>query len=160
MYPSTALADSLSVELAIIRTYLKSFISLFPPTGIISQFIQVSRTCGQQRIASKKKMKWKIWYNEKMIKEYKEYLKDNPQGYWFRARLYGWGWTPATWQGWLVLAIWFALVLFFAFTIDENSPAREVAFTFILPVLLLTATLLRICYKKGERPRWQWGPSK
>ena len=30
-----------------------------------------------------------------MIKEYIAYLKDNPQGYWFKARLYGWGWAPA-----------------------------------------------------------------
>ena len=29
-----------------------------------------------------------------MIKEYIAYLKDNPQGYWFKARLYGWGWVP------------------------------------------------------------------
>ena len=53
-----------------------------------------------------------------MIKEYIKYLKDNPRGYWFKARLYGWGWTPATWQGWLVLAIWLVLVLFFAFKLE------------------------------------------
>src|SRR3989344_8943214 len=93
-----------------------------------------------------------------MIKEYIRYLKDNPNRYWFRARLYGWGWTPATWQGWLILLIYIVAVVLFALTIDENSPPQEAVFTFILPVLLLTATLLRICYKKGEKPRWQWGP--
>ena len=95
-----------------------------------------------------------------MIKEYIKYLKDNPHGYWFKAKLYGWGWDPATWQGWVVLLIYVALVVLFAFTIDENSPPREIAFTFILPTILLTATLIRICYKKGEKPRWQWGPPK
>jgi len=40
-----------------------------------------------------------------MIKEYIAYLKDNPQGYWFKAKLYGWGWDPAIWQGWLVLLV-------------------------------------------------------
>ncbi len=93
-----------------------------------------------------------------MIKEYIRYLKDNPEGYWFKARLYGWGWAPATWQGWLILVIYIAAVVFFAFTIDENSPDREVIFTFILPVVLLTISLLSICYKTGEKPRWQWGP--
>ncbi len=24
--------------------------------------------------------------------------------YWFKAKNYGWGWYPATWQGWLILA--------------------------------------------------------
>jgi len=79
---------------------------------------------------------------------------------WFKRKLYGWGWTPVTWQGWLVIAVWLILVLFFALTIDENSPTREVVFTFILPIALLTFTLIRICYKKGEKPRWQWGHDK
>ncbi len=93
-----------------------------------------------------------------MIKEYIRYLKDNPQGYWFKAKLYGWGWDPATWQGWLVILGYVVAVALFALTIDESSPPREIMFTFILPTVLLTATLLRICYKKGEKPRWQWGP--
>ena len=29
-----------------------------------------------------------------MLKQYIAYLKDNPQGYWFKAKLYGWGWVP------------------------------------------------------------------
>lgn len=95
-----------------------------------------------------------------MVKEYLAYLKDNPQHLWFKRKLYGWGWTPATWQGWLVIGVWFICVLFLAFTIDENSPPREVMFTFILPMALLTATLIRICYKTGEKPRWQWGESR
>ena len=94
-----------------------------------------------------------------MIKEYIKYLKDNPQGYWFKAKLYGWGWTPATWQGWLIIVAYVVAVTLFALTIDENSSAREVSFTFILPVALFTAILIRICYQTGEKPRWQWGPA-
>jgi len=92
-----------------------------------------------------------------MIQEYIEYLKDNPKGYWFKARVYGWGWTPATWQGWVTTAGYIVLVLFFALTIDKESPFREVMFTFILPVLFLTLTFIRICYKKGEKPHFSWG---
>lgn len=95
-----------------------------------------------------------------MIKKYIEYLKDNPEGYWFKRKLYGWGWVPATWQGWLTIFLYIVLVLALALTIDETSPVREAMFTFILPVLLLTITLIRICYKKGERPKWQWGKTK
>lgn len=36
------------------------------------------------------------------LEKYLEYLKDNPEGHWFRAKLYGFGWTPAKWQGWAV----------------------------------------------------------
>jgi hypothetical protein len=48
-------------------------------------------------------------------------------------------------------------VLAFALTIDDQSPTKEVVFTFLLPVAILTAALIRICYKKGEKPHWQWG---
>lgn len=95
-----------------------------------------------------------------IIKENIDYLKDNPEGYWFKKKLYGWGWTPARWQGWAVLIAYIVLVSLFAFTIDENSPTREIFFTFILPTILLTATLIRICYKKGEKPTWMWGLPK
>jgi len=83
-----------------------------------------------------------------------------PKKLWFKRKTYGYGWVPASWQGWLVIAVWLALVLLFAFTIDERSSAREVSFTFILPIVLLTTTLIGVCYKTGEKPRWQWGKKK
>lgn len=33
-----------------------------------------------------------------MFKNYLDYIRDNPHGYWFKRKLYGWGWTPVTWQ--------------------------------------------------------------
>jgi len=95
-----------------------------------------------------------------MIKQYINYLKDNPNGYWFKAKLYGWGWVPVTWQGWAVTLGYLVLVILLGLTIDNSSTPLEVAFTIGLPALLLTATLIRICYKKGEKPRWQWGLPK
>lgn len=79
---------------------------------------------------------------------------------WFKRKIYGWGWYPATWQGWLVTAVYIAVILASAATVDEGSPAREVAFTFALPVILATVAFIRIAYKKGEAPRWQWGKKK
>ncbi|MEX1063733.1 MAG: hypothetical protein WD898_03095 [Candidatus Paceibacterota bacterium] len=91
---------------------------------------------------------------------YVRYIKDNPKHYWFKAKLFGWGWTPASWQGWAVTGVYLVSIIFFAFTIDEASPASEVFFTFVLPITLLTIALIRIAYKTGEKPRWQWGPPK
>lgn len=89
--------------------------------------------------------------------KYIDYMRDNPHGYWFKAKLFGWGWVPVRWQGWAVLALYVVAMFFFAATISARSSAREVAFTFLLPAAVLTALLIRICYKKGEKPRWQWG---
>ena len=95
-----------------------------------------------------------------MLKQYIDYLRDNPKGYWFKARLYGWGWVPITWQGWAVVLIYIALLLIFSTTISESSPPQEVVFTFLLPMVTLTSILIRICYKKGEKPYWSWGKPK
>lgn len=76
---------------------------------------------------------------------------------WFKAKTYGWGWYPAAWQGWVVLLVYVVLVVLFVSTIDERSPLRELVFTCVLPVTLLTATLIRVCYATGEKPRWRWG---
>jgi hypothetical protein len=95
-----------------------------------------------------------------ILQRYIDYLNDNPEGHWFKRKLYGWGWTPVHWQGWVVVLVYIILLLAFAFTIDENSPPRELVFTFFLPLVLLTGTLIRICYKKGEKPKWMWGLPK
>jgi hypothetical protein len=53
--------------------------------------------------------------------------------------------------------VYLAAVFLLALTVDENSSGKEMVLTFFLPLALLTLTLLRICYKKGEKPKWQWG---
>ena len=94
------------------------------------------------------------------IQKYIAYLKNNPEGYWFKRKLYGWGWVPVRWQGWLVVTVYIVTIVFFGLTIDENSPPNEIIFTFLLPLVLLTITLIKICYWKGEKPKWMWGLPK
>lgn len=86
-----------------------------------------------------------------------EPIQNIPNKLWFKRKTYGWGWAPATWEGWLVLAIYLVLVAVFALTLDEASTGKEIMFTFVIPLTLLSVTLLRICYNKGEAPKWQWG---
>lgn len=99
-----------------------------------------------------------------MIKEYINYLKDNREGRWFKAKLYGWGWTPAKWQGWVVTLVYVVLVLTLVFTREEsilgNPDSGSNFLTFALPIIIFTSLFIYICYKKGERPHWQWGPKK
>jgi uncharacterized membrane protein YhaH (DUF805 family) len=77
---------------------------------------------------------------------------------WFRAKNFGWGWQPASWQGWVIMLVYIVLVVSFALTIDEKS--HSVSDTLIgvaLPFVVLTSILLAICYKTGEKPEWRWG---
>jgi hypothetical protein len=99
-----------------------------------------------------------------LIKNYIAYLKDNPQGYWFKAKLYGWGWTPAKWQGWFVILVYVALILTLVLNREQYIPGNPDSgsnfLTFATPIIVLTALLIFICYKKGEKPCWRWGISK
>ena len=77
-----------------------------------------------------------------------------PRKYWFPAKRYGWGWgLPSTWQGWVVLLGYLALVLG---GIPVLHPSKGPA-VYLAYVLLLTAALIVICWLTGERPRWRWG---
>ena len=93
-----------------------------------------------------------------MIKKYIHYLKDNPQRYWFKAKLYGWGWTPATWQGWTVFFVFITLIALNAFRIESASgSSKDVPIDFIFETIGLALILIFICWKTGEKPHWQWG---
>ena len=93
------------------------------------------------------------------FKDYVDYLKDNPSGYWFKRKLYGYGWTPSKWQGWLISLIFAVLLFLLSLTINDASTIQESMFTYILPALILIFILIYIAHKKGEKLAWQWGPN-
>jgi len=95
-----------------------------------------------------------------MLKNYIEYLNDNPNNYWFKAKIYWWWWTPVKWQGWLVIFTYVLLLIIFSLEIKKYSTINEVSLYFLTPILLLTFLLIYICYKTGEKPRWQWWINK
>lgn len=95
-----------------------------------------------------------------MFKTYLAYIKDNPEKLWFKRKLYGWGWTPVTWQGWISIIVFLGVVFLLSFRVEETSSTKEVLVRFMLPVLGLTILLIALAYKKGEKPRWQWGSPK
>jgi hypothetical protein len=79
---------------------------------------------------------------------------------WFKRRRYGWGWVPATWQGWFLLLLHLAVVVFVGFVLlgddPEVTPAQNVVF-FFLVLGISTVSLIGLAYLKGPIPRWRWG---
>lgn len=74
--------------------------------------------------------------------------------YWFRAKRYGWGWgLPLTWEGWVVLAVWFGIL----FTIMPLLELPKHFGLLALFVIGMVAALVAICFWKGEPPRWRSG---
>ncbi len=79
---------------------------------------------------------------------------------WFTARSYGWGWTPASWEGWLAITIYFILFAHIMRNIIALADAGRFEGMWMIVsfgrILLITIALLLVCYLKGEKPHWNW----
>lgn len=99
-----------------------------------------------------------------MLKKYIDYLQYNPEHKWFKRKVWGWGWVPATWQGWFVTFLYVALISLLIVTREEAIPGNPDSgsnfLVFGLPFIVLTVIFIFIAYKKGEKTKWQWGLPK
>lgn len=81
----------------------------------------------------------------------------NQNGYvWFKARMFGWGWMPVAWQGWLVVFLFAAAISFIFALIDSRSHSvSDTLIAFFFPNgLALFCMFLAICYVTSEKPSW------
>lgn len=85
---------------------------------------------------------------------------------WFKAKRYGWGWTPASWEGWAVTLVYAAALAWSVgrFTNYVVGHAGEPFLALLYPVLthalwvsVLIGSLMYICVKTGEKSNWHWG---
>ena len=72
---------------------------------------------------------------------------------WFTAKKYGYGWQPASREGWLVTIAFMAYLLWLGFNFDIEADIPGFFFRLTAAIVLL----LIICYKTGEKPEWRWG---
>jgi hypothetical protein len=96
-----------------------------------------------------------------MLKQYWEYINDNPKNLWFKRKLYGWGWVPVSWQGRLTILAFVTFQIWNFFRLDVVSHSNsDTLRPFLIQTLFATIILIAICYWKGETPAWQWGNKK
>ena len=74
---------------------------------------------------------------------------------WFKAKSFGWGWTPCSIEGWLVTIGFVMALLAISFFLKEGNTAEYMMWFFSLIIILIF-----IAYKKGEKPHWNWGKKK
>lgn len=72
---------------------------------------------------------------------------------WFKAKRYGYGWYPSTWQGWLVMFIW---LLFFIGAYVRWNVETQTAW-FMADVTASTSALIVVAVLTGEKAKWRWG---
>ncbi len=77
---------------------------------------------------------------------------------WFKAKMYGWGWQPVSWEGWVVTLIYIAAITLIFLDIENiYYSGNKAVITLIVRLIINTIFLLIICYTRGEKPRWRWG---
>lgn len=79
---------------------------------------------------------------------------------WFRAKTYGWGWTPSSWEGWLAIVLYIgAAFLYIRGVVDTalDGSGSGTPFYYHLLMALATLGLILLGYRKGEKPGWRWG---
>jgi hypothetical protein len=76
---------------------------------------------------------------------------------WFRAKMFGWGWYPVSWEGWVIIALYAFAVIKGTWSMPSQHSGSDALFTLAVTVVPPTICLLIICYLKGEKPRWRWG---
>ena len=77
---------------------------------------------------------------------------------WFKAKRYGYGWYPCTWQGWVVILLYLIGLFSASYSIELSEPNISRGLMFFFPqMFVLTIFLMLISSAKGEKARWRWG---
>lgn len=79
------------------------------------------------------------------------------QRMWFKAKDYGYGWYPVTWQGWVILIVFLLLITSNIIRISITLSYTDLVVWYLPETLILVGTLIFICYLTGEKPEWRWG---
>lgn len=78
---------------------------------------------------------------------------------WFKAKKFGWGWYPVTWQGWLATIAYIAYIVWTSTKLESagGEPTQALLYYFLPRIFLATALLILISILTGEKPKWHWG---
>jgi hypothetical protein len=83
----------------------------------------------------------------------------NDKKYWMKRRRYGWGWTPATWQGWVFIILQIGIIFSAALMLPAKpaQPSLDEIIGFFLVVIFALISLVIVSGGTSPRPRWRWG---
>ncbi len=85
-------------------------------------------------------------------------LTTKPTVLWFRARHYGWGWVPITWQGWGITAMYvFWLVSQIVFVYNHTHSISDFLIQTLPTIFIMWVFFVIICFATGDSPAWYWG---
>jgi len=94
-------------------------------------------------------------------KPYLSEISTKPTALWFRAKRYGWGWVPVTWQGWgITIMFVFWLVSEIVFVNNHSHSVSDFLMQVVPTTYIMFVFFVIVCYATGEKPAWNWGKKK
>lgn len=83
----------------------------------------------------------------------------NESKYWFKRKRYGYGWTPSSREGWLLIVAYLAVVIFGGFFFSNKLGSGDMFYTIAYSIFVptLTTVLLLITIRKAPKGKWRWG---
>ena len=73
---------------------------------------------------------------------------------WFKAKKYGYGWKPASPEGWIVIIIFVSAIFGITYFFKEDPIVA------VILSLICTFFAFIISIKKGDPLKWRWGEEK
>lgn len=83
-----------------------------------------------------------------------------PKKYLFKRRRYGWGWTPVSWQAWVIVALPLGLIIASAFLLPSENAGVADVLLYLGVTCLLVLALIVVAAQVSPKPKWRWGKKK
>lgn len=83
----------------------------------------------------------------------------NVNKYWFKRKRYGYGWTPSSKRGWLLISIYLFVVIFGGYFFSDKLESGNIFYSiaYLIFIIVSTTILLLITIRKAPKGRWRWG---
>lgn len=73
--------------------------------------------------------------------------------YWFKPKTYGYGATPTSWEGWAVIAVFLAYLLYISTLITDGNTVEYISYLVAGIIVMIIISKKKM---EGEM-KWNWG---
>ncbi|KND50263.1 MAG: hypothetical protein AB198_01580 [Parcubacteria bacterium C7867-003] len=76
---------------------------------------------------------------------------------WFKAKRFGYGWYPCSWEGWAVILLYLIVVIVHTINVEKFvKSGADLILNFLIPLIINTIFLIIISHARGEKASWRW----
>lgn len=77
----------------------------------------------------------------------------------FKRKRYGYGWTPVTFGGWLIVALFVAVIVLWSLLMlpSTDTPTLEQGLVYGAGLLVIIMLMWLVTRKYAPRGKWRWG---